>query len=94
MNYAMFAEFVRGIEEDLITRFGLTRSGARRIACRLEIDSINDYNENRDRNQLILEYRELGPIRLAERMNVSRDTVRRRYVEAIAAKAQKICGTG
>lgn len=87
MNYAIFASFVRSIEDDLATRFGVSRSSAARIAQRLELDAIQDYTTNRDRRQLILEYRELGPVVLAERMNVSRDTVTRRYNAAVAANS-------
>ena len=87
MNYAHFAEYVRGIEDDLVQRFGVSRDGAKRIATRLEIDAFNDYTSTQDRNQLVIEYRELGPCLLAERMGVSRDTVTRRYNAAIAANS-------
>ena len=87
MNYAHFAEYVRNIEDDLVQRFGVSRDGAKRIATRLEIDAVRDYTDSKDRNQLILEYKELGPGVLAERMKVSRDTVWRKYNEAIAANS-------
>lgn len=87
MNYAIFAEFVRSIEDDLVQRFGVSRQSAKRIATRLELDAMQDYTSNRDSRQLIMEYKELGPVRLAERMNVSRDTVTRRYNAAVAANS-------
>lgn len=93
MNYALFAEYVRGIEDDLVQQFGVTRDAAKRISTRLEIDSITNYTETKDRNQLILEYRELGPNVLAERTGVSRDTMRRRYNDAIAANFPQVCRT-
>jgi hypothetical protein len=91
MNYAHFAEYVRVIEDDLVEKFGVSRGAAQRIATRLEIDSIKDYNDTKDRNQLIIEYREHGAVFLAERMSVSRDTVRRRYVDAVAANYAQAC---
>lgn len=87
MNYALFSDFVRSVEDELVQRFGVSRSGAKRIATRLEIDAFKDYTANRDRSQLILEYKELGPVLLAERMDVSRDTVTRRYNAAVAANS-------
>jgi hypothetical protein len=89
MNYAHFAEYVRNIEDDLVQKFGVSREGAKRIVTRLEIDSINDYTGTKDRNQLIIEYRELGPAVLAERMGVCRETVRRKYEDAVNKKAQR-----
>lgn len=89
MNYAHFAEYVRTVEDDLVQKFGVSREGARRIVTRLEIDAINDYTGTKDRNQLIIEYRELGPAVLAERMGVCRETVRRKYEEALNKKAQR-----
>jgi len=87
MNYAIFAEFVRSIEDDLVSRFGVSRETAKRIASRLELDAMKDYVSNRDGRQLIIEYKTLGPVLLAERMNVSRDTVTRRYNAAVAANS-------
>lgn len=89
MNYAHFAEYVRGVEDDLVQKFGVSREGAKRIVTRLEIDAINDYTGTKDRNQLIIEYRELGPAVLAERMGVCRETVRRKYEDALNKKAQR-----
>ena len=89
MNYAHFAEYVRGVEDDLVQKFGVSREGAKRIVTRLEIDAINDYTGTKDRNQLIIEYRELGPAVLAERMGVCRETVRRKYEDAVNKKAQR-----
>jgi hypothetical protein len=89
MNYAHFAEYVRNIEDDLVQKFGVSREGAKRIVTRLEIDAINDYTGTKDRNQLIIEYRELGPAVLAERMGVCRETVRRKYEDAVNKKAQR-----
>ena len=89
MNYAHFAEYVRGVEDDLVQKFGVSREGAERIVTRLEIDAINDYTGTKDRNQLIIEYRELGPAVLAERMGVCRETVRRKYEDAVNKKAQR-----
>jgi hypothetical protein len=91
MNYAHFAEYVRTVEDDLVRKFGVSPDGARRIAQRLEIDAFKDYTETKDRNQLIIEYKELGPNVLAERLDVSRDTVRRRYNEAVAANKPHLC---
>jgi len=87
MNYALFADFVRSIEDELVQRFGVSRDSARRIASRLEVDAMKDYVANRDGRQLIMEYKTLGPVLLAERMNVSRDTVTRRYNAAVAANS-------
>ena len=89
MNYAHFAEYVRGVEDDLVQKFGVSREGAKRIVTRLEIDAINDYTGTKDRNQLIIEYRELGPAVLAERMGVCRETVRRKYEDAVNKKSQR-----
>ena len=89
MNYAHFAEYVLGVEYDLVQKFGVSREGAKRIVTRLEIDAINDYTGTKDRNQLIIEYRELGPAVLAERMGVCRETVRRKYEDAVNKKAQR-----
>lgn len=87
MNYAHFAEYVRNIEDDLIHKFGVSREAAARIAKRLELDAIKDYTESRDRNQLIIEYKELGPALLAQRMGVCRETLRKRHEEAINKKS-------
>lgn len=87
MNYAHFAEYVRNIEDDLVQKFSVSRDGAKRIAQRLELDAFKDYTDTKDRNQLVIEYRELGPCLLAERMGVSRDTVTRRYNAAVAANS-------
>jgi hypothetical protein len=87
MNYAIFAEFVRSIEDDMVSTFGVSRAAAKRIATRLELDAMKDYMANRDSRQLIIEYRALGPTLLAERMAVSRDTVTRRYNAAVAANS-------
>jgi hypothetical protein len=90
MNYAHFAEYVRNVEDDLVQKFGVSPSGAKRIATRLEIDAFKDYTETKDRNQLVIEYKELGPVRLAEAMNVSRDTVTRKFNKAIAANNPQV----
>lgn len=87
MNYAHFAEYVRNIEDDLVQKFGVSRDGAKRIAQRLELDAFKDYTDTKDRNQLVIEYRELGPCLLAERLGISRDTVTRRYNAAVAANS-------
>lgn len=87
MNYAHFAEYVRGIEDDLVQRFSVSRDGAKRIAQRLEIDALKDYTETKDRNQLIIEYREMGPVRLSEATGLSRDALRKRYNKAVADKS-------
>ena len=84
MNYAHFAEYVRKIEDDLIHRFGVSPESALRIVTRLELDSIKDYTETKDRNQLIIEYKELGPKVIAERMGVSPNTARKKFNDAIA----------
>ncbi len=84
MNYAHFAEYVRNIEDDLVQKFGVSRDGAKRIAQRLEIDGTKDYIESRDRNQLIIEYKELGPRVIAERMGVSLSTARNKFNAAVA----------
>jgi hypothetical protein len=87
MNYALFAQYVRDIEDDLVQRFGCSREGASRIATRLELDAVNDSNGQREKNQLILEYREYGPVRLAEITGKSREWLRKKYNEAIANKS-------
>lgn len=84
MNYAQFAEYVRSIEDDLVQRFSVSREAAKRIATRVEIDAIQSYNANKDQRQLIMEYREHGPTRLAEMTGMSRETLRKRYNEACA----------
>jgi hypothetical protein len=84
MNYAHFAEYVRGIEDDLVQKFGVSRAGAKRIAQRLEIDGFKDYTDTKDRNQLIIEYKELGPRVIAERLGVSPNTARKKFNEAVA----------
>ena len=89
MNYAHFAEYIRSIECDLVQRFGLVPEVAARIVTRLELDATQAYLDAKDRNQLVIEYRELGPCLLAERMGVSRDTVTRRYNAALAANSPR-----
>jgi len=84
MNYAHFAEYVRGVEDDLVQKFGVSRAGAKRIAQRLEIDGFKDYTDTKDRNQLIIEYKELGPRVIAERLGVSPNTARKKFNEAVA----------
>jgi hypothetical protein len=84
MNYAQFAEYVRRIEDDLVSKFGISRDAAKKIAIRVEIDSIHDYNSNKDQRQLIMEYREHGPVRLAEITGISRETLRKKYNDACA----------
>lgn len=84
MNYAQFAEYVRSVEDDLVQRFGVSREAAKRIAGRVEVDGMKDYIRNKDQRQLILDYREHGPVRLAEIMGVSRETLRKQFNEACA----------
>lgn len=90
MNYALFAEYVRDIEDELVQRFGCSRDGAKRIATRLELEAVNDANQERERNQLIIEYRQLGPTRLAEITGKSRQHLRAKYVEACDKQYAKV----
>ena len=89
MNYAQFAVYVQEIEDELTRKFGVDRESAKRIATRLELDSINAYNESKGQNQLILDYELFGPVRLAEITGVSRETLRKRYRLAIANKSPR-----
>lgn len=87
MNYAQFAEYVRQVENELVERFGVPREAAKAIATRIEVDGVNAESSARKERQLILDYQERGPVELAEITGLSRETLRRRYNEAIAKQS-------
>lgn len=88
MNYAHFAEYISQFEDDLVHKFGVTRKAAKRIATRAEIDAVQDYTAEKDRAQLIIEYKEMGPVRLSQVKGLSRETLRKKFNEAIANKPE------
>lgn len=93
MNYSHFSEYMSEIEDVLVTRFGVPRESAKRSITRLEVESVNAETEVRKLQQLVLDYKERGPVELSRITGLSRETLRRRYNAANANKYTQEVGT-
>lgn len=76
MNYALFSEYVRDIQAELATRFGVPSKEAAAIAQYIEVAAISAEAKERKDNQLVMDFKEHGAKALAERHGVSDRTVR------------------
>lgn len=77
MNYAIFMDYVRGVESDLTQRFGVPREAAAEIAHYMEVAAIAAEAEERKATQLLLELRTVGTHAAAQRRGVSDRAIRK-----------------
>lgn len=76
MNYALFAEYLRGVEDDMTRRFGVPSDEAASIAKYMEVSAISAEARQRKEDQMRLDFRTHEVADLAKRHNVTDRTIR------------------
>jgi DNA-binding phage protein len=93
MNYAEFAGYVRDVAATLEVRFGVPAYDAEDIAKYLEHRAVQAAAKVSELNQFVIRYRSVGPVALARETGLHRETLRRHFNAANAAKSPQECGT-
>lgn len=94
MNYAIFMEYVRGIEADLTERFGVPRESSAEIAHYMEVAAIAAEAEERKATQLLLELRSVGTHVAAQRRGITDRAMRKQRLKAIRRRTGTIFDSG
>lgn len=83
MNYAIFMDYVRGVEADLSQRFGVPREAAAEIAHYMEVAAIAAEAEERKASQLLLELRTVGTHVAAQRRGITDRAIRKQRMSVL-----------
>lgn len=76
MNYTLFAEYVRSVEDELVKRFGVPSVEAANIATYIEASAVSAEAKQRKEDQMRLDFRHCDVADLAKRHNVTDRTIR------------------
>lgn len=90
MNYALFAEYVRDIQQELTERFGVPAGEASAIAMYVEVAAVTAEAKERRDSQLMLDFKQHGPSVMAERLGLSRQATRKRFNQAVKRKMESV----
>lgn len=87
MNYAEFATYIREMAGTLESRFGVPESDAAEIAQYVEHRAVGAAAKVSEIRQFVMRYKAVGPCELSRETGLHRETLRRHFNIAVAAKS-------
>jgi hypothetical protein len=86
MNYTLFAEYIKDVERELMTRFGVPAHAAADIAQYAELTGIAEEAKAKNESQYEMNYRKYGSVAMAERYEITPQAARKRFHKMIQKK--------